>query len=99
MSHHGSEWPFGKDSPHRQALHEAMKSTFGEFPDGKLNKDDAGALSLAITEEGGKVVMAFPKPVAWIGFTGDQAMEIAQTLIKHARKVGVTAPMVIRIGE
>jgi len=99
MSHHSSEWPFGKADPNRRAMHEAMKQTFGEHPDGKLNADDAGALPLMIAEENGKVVMAFPKPVAWIGFTGDQAMEIAQTLIKHARKVGITAPMVIRVGE
>lgn len=78
---------------------EAMKKTFGEYPDGRLNSDDAGALPLAIGSADGKVVMEFPKPVAWIGFTGDQAMEIAQTLIKHARKAGVSAPMVLRIGE
>lgn len=76
-----------------------MKQIFGEHPNGRLNSDDAGALPLMITNENGVVKMEFPKPVAWIGFTGDQAMEIAQTLMKHARKAGITAPVVIRIGE
>jgi len=78
---------------------EAMKKLFGEYPNGRLNADDAGALPVSISNEDGVVKMEFPKPVAWIGFTGDQAMEIAQTLIKHARKVGVKSPLVLRIGE
>lgn len=94
MSHHSSE-----PTPAQRAMHDAMRKTFGEYPEGRLNPDDAGALPMAIGERDGKVVIEFPKPVAWIGFTGDQAMEIAQALIKHARKVGISAPMVLRIGE
>jgi hypothetical protein len=77
----------------------AMKQIFGEYPNGRLNADDAGAVAVSISNEGGVVRMEFPKPVAWIGFTGEQAMEIAQTLIKHARKAGVKSPLVLRIGE
>ena len=91
VSHHSS-------TPN-PAMSAAMKQIFGEHPNGRLNADDAGALPLVITTENGVVKMEFPKPVAWIGFTGDQAMEIAQTLIKHARKVGVKNPLVLRIGE
>lgn len=91
MSHHSSE--------HNDAMNAAMRRLFGEFPDGKLNDNDAGALAVTIGDEGGRVVIRFPKPVAWIGFTGDQAMEVASTLIKHARHVGVTAPFILRIGE
>jgi len=91
MSHHSSE-------PNR-AMSEAMKQIFGEYPDGKLNAQDAGAVALTLGVEEGRVVIRFPKPVAWIGFTGDQAMEIAQLLIKHARTAGITAPVVLRIGE
>ena len=91
MSHHSSN--------QNPAMTEAMKKLFGEYPNGRLNADDAGALPVSISNEDGVVKMEFPKPVAWIGFTGDQAMEIAQTLIKHARKVGVKSPLVLRIGE
>lgn len=89
MSHHSSEPDKG--------MHEAMQKAFGEYPNGKLNENDAGALALAISNERGVVKISFPKPVAWIGFTGDQAMEIAALLIKHAREVGATAPFVLRV--
>ena len=39
-----------------------------------------------VGHENGKVVMQFASPTAWIGFTPEQAMDIAQTLITHARK-------------
>ncbi len=80
-------------------MSEAMKQIFGEYPNGRLNADDSGALAVAISNKDGRVVIEFPKPVAWIGFTGDQAMEIAQILMNHARKAGITAPVVIRVGE
>lgn len=91
MSHHSSE-------PNRD-MHEAMKRMFGEHPAGKLNNDDAGAIACQIGTESNRVVMRFPKPVAWIGFTGDEAMQLAQTLMKHARTAGITAPFVLRVGE
>lgn len=80
-------------------MSDQMRKLMGEYPQGRLNDNDAGAIALTIREEGGKVVIEFPKSVAWIGFTGDQAIEIAKTLIKHARKAGVTAPLVLRVGE
>lgn len=91
MSHHSSE-------PNK-ALSDAMRQLMGEYPNGRLNEQDAGALAMSVGIEDGRIVMRFPKPVAWIGFTGDQAMEIAQELIKWARRAGVTAPLVLRIGE
>lgn len=94
MSHHGNP-----DPEAQKRMNEAMRQVFGEFPDGKLNANDAGAVAVEIGSEQDRVVMRFPKPVAWIGFTGDQAMEIAQTLIKHARAAGITAPFILRVGE
>ena len=91
MSHHSSNPDIYPE------MHERMKQFFGEFPDGKLNKDDEGALAVAITTEGNAVKLVFPKPVAWIGFTADQAMQIAEDLIKHARKLGHTRPLSIHL--
>jgi hypothetical protein len=91
MSHHSSE-------PNHE-LSAAMAKLLGEYPNGRMNADDAGAIAMQVGVESGRVVMRFPKPVSWIGFTGDEAMEIAQTLIAHARKAGLTAPAIIRIGE
>lgn len=90
MSHHGNK--------QSTELHDAMRKLFGEFPDGKLNPDDSGALAMSVGVESGRVVMRFPKPVAWIGMTGDEAFEMAQMLLRHARNAGVTAPLVIRVG-
>lgn len=93
MSHHG------QDKELQRAMSEAMKEVFGEYPDGKLNPNDEGGIAVAIGHENGRVVIRFPKPVAWIGFTADQAIEIAETLIAHARECGSTVPLVLRIGE
>lgn len=90
MSHHGN-------NPDPQ-LHEAMRKLFGEFPDGKLNPDDSGAVAMSVGVENGRVVVRFPKAVAWIGMSGDEAFELAQVLLRHARNAGVTAPLVIRVG-
>jgi hypothetical protein len=90
MSHHSSE-------PNDE-LRAAMAKLFGEFPDGKLNADDAGAVAMAVGVENSRVVLRFPKPVAWVGMTGDEAFELAQCLLRHARNAGVTAPLIIRVG-
>lgn len=94
MSHHGN------NPPHvQQALNEAMGRLLGEHPNGKMNADDAGALAFAVGVEAGRVVLRFPKPVAWMGMTGDEALELAQLLLRHAKHAGITSPLVIRLGS
>ncbi len=103
MSHHGNN-PLDPNSKPPSELLEKMAKQFqrklmGEYPDGRLNDDDSGAVSMAIASQGDKVLLQFPKPVAWVGLTGDQAMQLAQDLMKHARRAGITAPFVLRVGE
>lgn len=102
MSHHGHNpegWPFGKTPPDVQrSLSDAMSRLLGEHPNGRMNADDAGALAFAVGTEAGRVVVRFPKPVAWIGMTGDEALGLAQLLIKHAKHAGITSPLIIRVG-
>jgi len=83
MSHHGN-W----DDEAKRAMSKVMADIFGEFPNGQLNKDDEGALACAVGHEKGVVKLLFPKSVAWIGFTPEQAIDLAQDLIKHARQCG-----------
>ena len=90
MSHHGNNVPC--------ELSEAMQKLLGEYPNGRLNSEDAGALAVAIGQENGAVTLRFPKPVAWIGFTPEQAIEIAETLVKHARQAGASRPLTFRVG-
>lgn len=92
MSHHG-------DNPEQERiLREAMRRLTGEFPNGRLNDDDQGAVAVAIAHQNGAVTLQFPKNLNWIGFTPEQAIDIAQSLIEHARKCGCTKPLTVKIG-
>ena len=79
-------------------LRDMQRKLQGEFPDGRLNPNDEGGLAVMIGHEKGKVVMQFPSPTAWIGFTPEQAMDIAQTLISHARKAGIVGVYTLQLG-
>jgi hypothetical protein len=57
-----------------------------EFPDGKLNEEDEGEIGVAIGIEDGRVIIMFPKPVAWFGLPGEQSIEMGRTLIKRGRE-------------
>jgi hypothetical protein len=57
----------------------------GQFPEGKLTKEDEGEIRIAIGHTPGKVVMDFgEKPITWIGFTPVQARQIAMMLMERA---------------
>lgn len=94
MSHHGKDWNGSSNiEPEtflKENLKEFQKQIKGSYPEGMLNKNDKGALAYAIGTEGGKICLRFPTTVTWIGFTPDDAMDLAQALIKHARKAGLT---------
>ena len=91
MSHHSSE-------PPRKEMHDLMKKVFGEFPDGKLNAQDEGGLAMAVGIEEGGVRLQFPKPVAWVAMTPDEAIGLAESLVKNARKAGSSTPLQLHIG-
>ena len=92
MSHHGSN-----NGQRPKELSKAMKQLLGEYPNGKLNEDDEGALAMMISNEPGIVKVQFPKPVAWIAFTPDEAIAIAQSIIDNARKAAKGAGSIITI--
>ena len=56
------------------------------YPDGRLGAMDDGELAIAITEKNGRVLIHFGKPIEWIGFTPEQAVEIAQSLWTYSNK-------------
>lgn len=93
MSHHSSF-----DNPeHNRAMHEAMRKVLGEYPNGKLNVQDEGALAYSVGIENKAVVIKFPKPVAWVGFRPQDAAELASALIKWARKLGIQTGQTVTI--
>lgn len=82
MAHHSSEM---SDAMRRQ-----MEEFFprlgatGKFPQGHLSPEDEGELMLGIGVMDGKVILNFGKPVMWIGFDHEQAIQLAQMLYDKA---------------
>jgi hypothetical protein len=69
----------------RRTLGEMQEVVSGEFPSGKLNPDDQGALMVAFGVDRGKVILAFPKPIDWVALEPEQARESAELLLERAR--------------
>jgi hypothetical protein len=67
----------------------------GEFPEGKLAPEDKGSLTFTIGTKNGKVILDFGMPVSWIGFTADQAFEIAMALAEKAAEAKSTGIVVV----
>lgn len=56
----------------------------GLYPDGELRPSDQGELNMGITQEDGKVIVAFGTAVQWIGMDPDHARAMASALLKYA---------------
>ena len=56
----------------------------GRFPRGKLHEGDEGELQMGVTVNQGTVILAFGKPVAWLGLTPQIARTLAANLIERA---------------
>lgn len=71
----------------------------GEFPNGKLDATDEGALRMAVSQHGNEVRIDFGSPVAWVAMSPQQAVHMAELIVKHARaaakRVGV--PLVVTL--
>jgi len=93
MAHHGSDLS-------GLLRDEAQKQRFGptgKYPDGKLNENDEGEIQIGVAAdtEHQKVILNFGVPVAWIGFTAEQALELADSLRQNAfesRGIMIDAP-------
>lgn len=67
-----------------------FRGALGEFPEGKMTKDDEGAIQFALGAKDGKVVLDFGSSVHWVGMTPQQAADLASALMKKAREVART---------
>ena len=58
----------------------------GKFPDGKLAPGDEGEVQFAVGHDPdtGYVFIDFGKPVQWLSFPPDVAVNFAAMLLKHA---------------
>lgn len=61
----------------------------GRFPHGKLSEHDEGEIAFAIAADpkNKKVLIDFGKPVALLGMTKAQAIELGQLLIRRAGEI------------
>lgn len=81
--HHGDSLP-------QEVIKELFtKNKFGatgQFPEGKLNLDDEGEIIFGVARDpaSGKIIINFNKPVAWIGMSVNQAIDLANCLLQHA---------------
>lgn len=97
MSHHGYNPMNDRSAAMLRELFSEQDKLAGKFPHGKLTPTDEGALAFSVGLESGKVVLHFAEPTAWIGMTPDQAAELANVLLKHARTAGLSKPAVITL--
>jgi hypothetical protein len=74
--HHGDELG---EAMRRLAREHGLGAT-GQHPQGKLDATDEGEIKIAVGTQGGKVVVAFGKPVAWFGLDPAQARALAESL-------------------
>jgi hypothetical protein len=82
MAHHGT------DSTFLRRLYVGIPETggTGEYPRGKLTDEDEGQIKIAVAADPKTqtVLMDFGKPTAWIGFTAEEAVELAEILALKA---------------
>ena len=95
--HHSEELP-DEIKGLRDEMAERLGAT-GKFPDGKIHETDKGEIQFGIAgdEERELVHLDFgEKPIAYVSMKPDEAVAVAQALIRHARKVSKT-PITITI--
>lgn len=55
-----------------------------QFPRGKIHQSDEGGIQISVGHNEGNVILQFGKPIAWLGFPPEQALELARTIQQHA---------------
>jgi hypothetical protein len=104
LQHHNEDM-----SPELRKLFEDQKSAMQRFSDqvtgrakrtwsdGRIGATDDGDLAFAIGPhpEHELVVLDFGKPVTFVAMPPQQAIEMAQALIKHARAIATTPVKIV----
>ncbi len=67
------------------------------FPDGRIGPTDDGELAFSIGPhpERELIVLDFGKPVEFVAMPPQQAIDLAQALIKHARAIATTPVKIV----
>lgn len=93
MAHHSDD---ANDAYIRELFKEAIPIAApfggtGRFPLGRLSQSDEGEIQFGIAADPAKnkVVINFGQPTAWIGFSAEQAEQLAESLLSKARELRV----------
>jgi hypothetical protein len=63
----------------------------GQFPDGRpLGASDRGGLKTAIRTYEDQIVIVFGTAVEWLTMAANEAVQMAEMLIKNARKIATS---------
>jgi len=78
MSHHS----LNLDDEMLKFAKENMLGATGQFPRGKINRLDEGQIKFAMAadHETETILINFGKPIAWLGMTADEAIDISNAL-------------------
>lgn len=99
MSHHGNDMDdfrrllmgsgAGQQVRRERAIDLMLKDlgATGRHPDGRMTASDEGGLQMAVTAQDEKVILAFGKEVAWIGFNPSDARALAKSLSDYADEI------------
>lgn len=79
-------WPDVEELKKFQPWNKRPFGATGEFPQGKLNDHDEGAIKIGVAYDrlNGIVHVEFGKPVAWLGLPPPEAVEFAKLILKNA---------------
>ena len=59
----------------------------GDFPQGKISRDDKGGIRIAILSKGGQVYLDFgDEPILWFAMDPASAEEMAELLMEYAER-------------
>lgn len=100
MSNHSSDYDETMSAHLARMKEQFVKQELGPLghhPEGRLTPQDEGAIQFAVGVKDAKVVIDFGSPVSWVGMPPEQAMALAQLLVKRAREICNT-PFTLNIG-
>lgn len=90
---------FEADQQRLRERHQQQRegTTKRAYPEGRLAPDDEGELAFTVEgdEDAQVVKVDFGKPVTWVAIPPQQAVALAQVLIKYARAVSKTPLTVV----
>ena len=81
MSHCSEPDPMRDNAAFLKQFRTEFPVTKREWPEGRIDATDDSACKMAVAVKDGRVIIAFDRPMDWIGFNPKQASELADTII------------------